>query len=139
MENTKTIKSTRVARTEVDGLYDYLKHQFLTTEELNQEYHLEIINDDFYNDVIHIDELIKTLQKFKEKGSDYIHVDYHVDHGSYIIEGYKLEAINNEEQNEINEYNIQIENLKLEMKKLEQEYRLKKTKLTQLTNEKNNL
>ena len=41
---------------------------------------------------IKIDEMISYLTRIKEAGGNYVSVEYHVDHYTYLIEGYKVET-----------------------------------------------
>lgn len=38
-----------------------------------------------------IDEVIRLLELFKEKGADYVAIDYHMDHQTYLFDAIKFE------------------------------------------------
>jgi hypothetical protein len=44
-----------------------------------------------------IDEAIEMLQKMKEKGANYIEIDYHCDHVSYLFSGWEIRKATKEE------------------------------------------
>jgi hypothetical protein len=45
-----------------------------------------------------IDEAIEMLQKMKEKGANYIEIDYHCDHVSYLFSGWEIRLATPEEE-----------------------------------------
>lgn len=76
------------------------------------------VNDDYkeigdYNQSdagrVKIDELIKTLQDLKEKGSNYVACDWHCDHQELEVHGFNFRKSNDEE--------VKIEEDKIQAKK----------------------
>lgn len=71
-------------------------------EMLEEEFFPDITEDDYlcinseevyYESYpISIDNVIKYLNIIKEKGSTHVTLEYHVDHDTYIIEGFKHES-----------------------------------------------
>lgn len=71
----------------------------------------QTIGDTNYSDsgLVKIDELIKTLQDLKEKGSNYVACDWHCDHQELEIHGFNFRKSNDEE--------VKIEEDKIQAKK----------------------
>jgi len=44
-----------------------------------------------YNPFIKIDDIINKLNEFKNKGAEFVSIDYHTDHGSYLLDSIKIE------------------------------------------------
>lgn len=59
----------------------------------------DIIGDTNYSDagLVKIDELIKTLQDLKDKGSNYVACDWHCDHQELEVHGFNFRKSNKEE------------------------------------------
>lgn len=101
-----------------------------TEEEPGQGWYTSIgkTNSDSYP--IKIDVLIKTLNDLKNKGSNYVCIDYHTDHITYLISGLNIQVSNDEEINlfldKESKKDKKLEKylkLKAELIKLEQELR----------------
>ena len=71
----------------------------------------QTIGDTNYSDagLVKIDELIKTLQDLKEKGSNYVACDWHCDHQELEVHGFNFRKSNDEE--------VKIEEDKIQAKK----------------------
>ena len=52
-------------------------------------------NNDSYP--IKIDKLLSDLNNLKKKGANYVCIDYHTDHITYVIEGLNIQKSNDEE------------------------------------------
>lgn len=53
-----------------------------------------------FNDPIKIDDLITTLNDLKDKGSNYVSIDYHSDHRVYELDGQEIRLATQEEIND---------------------------------------
>ena len=71
----------------------------------------QTIGDTNYSDagLVKIDELIKTLQDLKEKGSNYVTCDWHCDHQELEVHGFNFRKSNDDE--------VKIEEDKIQAKK----------------------
>lgn len=57
---------------------------------------IDYIGDYKYGYPESIDNLLMTLELLKSKGATHVSMDYHEDHGSYMIEGLNIEIEENE-------------------------------------------
>jgi hypothetical protein len=94
---------------------------------------IEEEQDDYVLDghPINIDRLINTLQGLKENGATHVEMEYHCDHISYPIHGYKLTKSTDEEVTEFTNKQAEknAEKIKKEKERLEKELE----KLSKLT------
>jgi len=118
-----------IAEVEDDGL-DFI---------LQSEFGIDNDDDDVYTSIayiekntptfrygghpINIDRLINTLQGLKEKGATHVGMEYHCDHISYPIFGYKLTKSTDEEVAEFTNKQAEkaAERIKKEKERLERE------------------
>ena len=84
---------------------------------------------------INIDRLINTLQGLKENGATHVQMEYHCDHISYPIQGYKLSVSTEEEvSNHMKkEEEVKLKRIQEQKQKLEKEIE-RLNKLSQYTN-----
>jgi len=119
--NKKLITQFEFSEIDFD-LHDEFKFDYDRYEELVID-----SDNDYSNYPIKIERVIDYLNEIKGKGVTHVSFDYHVDHIGYIIEGYKITPMNNED---IEKYNIRYKKIK----ELEDEYRKKQKEMDDLLN-----
>jgi len=87
---------------ETDDLY--LEYNFYTEEEIDEQmekdaypHWLETGERTYGNTPMPIDDAIRIIQELKDKGANYIEMDYHCDHVSYLFSGFEIRKATKEE------------------------------------------
>lgn len=70
---------------------------------------------------IKIDNMINILQDMKKKNANYVEIDYHCDHDTYILSSYNIELSPQEDIDEFERKFEESENKKNEIRKLQNE------------------
>lgn len=81
----------------------------------------QTLGDENYSDagLVKIDELIKTLQDLKDKGSNYVACDWHCDHQELEVHGFNFRKSNTEEEVKVEEDKIQAKKEILKKRQIE--------------------